>query len=80
MKILRPLLTAVIAACMVLIGAVSYLSLKEIDYFKSSYPVTFTVEEAFYASLVEFIKIHIISLPLIAAILLCLYALWVIRE
>lgn len=80
MRMPRPLLTAVIAVCMALIGAFSFLSIREIDNFKSSYPESLTVEEAFYASLVEFIRIHIISLPLVAAILLCLYALWTKME
>lgn len=46
------------------IAAVSWHSVEEIHYLKTFYPKQFTVEEAFYASGVEFIKVILIGLPL----------------
>ncbi len=56
------LLTTII--CMGVIFAVCWHSLDEIHYLKSFFPVRFSVEEAFYASGIELIKVIIISLPL----------------
>lgn len=80
MRPLNTLLAGVIIICLVIIAAVSFHSVEEIHYLKSFYPQTFTVEEAFYASMVEFIKIHIISLPLMVVILLSAFFLWVFRK
>ncbi|MFQ5735582.1 MAG: hypothetical protein ACE5GY_01820 [Thermodesulfobacteriota bacterium] len=67
------ILAAVIILCLVLLSAVSWHSVEEIHYLKTFYPGSFTVEEAFWASLVELIKVHLIALPLIVVIALCLY-------
>lgn len=80
MKPSRIILWAVIAASLVIITAVSWHSVDEIHYLKTFYPKSFTVEEAFYATLVEFIKVHIISLPLVVIIVLSLYLLRAYRQ
>lgn len=80
MRKTRIFLAALIAVCVIIIGAVSFYSAKEIHYLKSFYPGEFTVEEAFYAALVEFIKIHIISLPLMVIILLAAFLLWLYKS
>ena len=46
------------------IAAVSWHSVEEIHYLKTFYPRQFTVEEVFYASGVELIKVFLIALPL----------------
>ena len=66
MKRLRRILTlSVIGACLAAISAVSWHSVEEIHYLKTFYPNRFTVEEAFYATLVEWIKVSLISFPLL---------------
>ncbi|MDP2688504.1 MAG: hypothetical protein Q8P48_00185 [Deltaproteobacteria bacterium] len=75
MKSARYLLAAVIILSLLAISAASWHSVEEIHYLKTFYPARFTVEEAFWASLVELIKIHIIAMPLLAVIVLCLYLL-----
>ncbi|MDO8426530.1 MAG: hypothetical protein Q7T24_03320 [Deltaproteobacteria bacterium] len=75
MRVIKILLSALVAASLLIIIGVSWHSVEEIHYLKSFYPSSFTVEDAFYATLVEFIKIHIISLPLIVIILISLYLL-----
>lgn len=80
MKILRPLLILVIIFSAALMLAVSLHSVEEIHYLKTFFPKSFTVEEAFYAAGVELIKVHIISLPLIVIIVLCLLAWRLYRE
>lgn len=76
MSKLKLLLAALMAVCVIIIGLVSFHSANELHRLKSFYPASLTVEEAFYASLVEFIKVHIISLPLMAVILLAAFLLW----
>ncbi len=80
MNMVRPILISVVILCLALIFAFSIHSVEEIHYLKTFYPDRFTVEEAFYATMVEFIKIHIISLPLVVVILLSLFALWSYRK
>jgi hypothetical protein len=63
----------VMLASIVVIFGISFHSLEEIHYFKSFYPKSFTVEAAFYASLVELIKIAIISFPFLLLTGLSLY-------
>ncbi|MEJ2430465.1 MAG: hypothetical protein P8075_16340 [Deltaproteobacteria bacterium] len=57
-----------------IVAAVCYHSLEEIHYLKSFYPKQFTVEEAFYASGVELIKVVVIGVPffLVLWVSLCL--------
>ena len=61
---LRVLILSAIAICIVVIAAVSWHSVEEIHYLKTFYPKQFTVEEAYYASGVELIKVILIGLPL----------------
>jgi hypothetical protein len=75
-KPLTILLISAIVVSILTIFAVSWHSLEEIHYLKSFYPQHLTVEEAFYASLVEFIKVHIISLPFVLLIFVCLAVWW----
>ena len=71
----RGFIFSVIAICIIVIAAVSWHSVEEIHYLKTFYPKQFTVEEAFYASGVELIKVILIVLPLFFVIGLGLYGL-----
>ena len=72
-KSILSIAAAVISA--LIIFAVSWHSLEEIHYLKSFYPAKFAVEEAFFASGVELIKVLIISIPLTVVIALSVYFL-----
>jgi hypothetical protein len=80
MRKFRVFLAALMTICVIIIAAVSFRSVEEIHHLKSFYPGSLTVEEAFYAALVEFIKIHIISLPLMVIILLAAFLLWLYKS
>lgn len=71
----RSVIAFVLTVCMVVIAAVSWHSVEEIHYLKTFYPKTFTVEEAFYASGVELVKVILIAVPLILVIGIALYGL-----
>ena len=62
-KVVIPLVAIVVSALVV--AAVAWHSVEEIHYLKTFYPGRFTVEEAFYASAVELIKVLIIAIPLL---------------
>jgi len=68
------LILSVVAISIVIVSAVCWHSVSEIHYLKSFYPHDFSVEDAFYASGVELIKVLIISIPFffIVAVGLCL--------
>ena len=70
----RLLLSLAIVMSILIVAAVCYHSLEEIHYLKSFYPKQFTVEEAFYASAVELIKVLVIGVPffLVLWVSLCL--------
>ena len=70
----RLLLSLAIVMSVLIVAAVCYHSLEEIHYLKSFYPKHFTVEEAFYASGVELIKVVVIGVPffLVLWVSLCL--------
>ena len=68
-------LAAVIILSLIIIVAVCWHSVEEIHYLKSFYPKRFSVQEAFYASSVELVKVVIISLPLFLIIATALYSL-----
>ena len=70
----RLLISAIIIA-IIIVSAVCWHSVGEIHYLKSFYPHQFTVEEAFYASAVELVKVLIIALPFCIVIAVCLYLL-----
>ena len=65
---------------LILMGVVGYSaiclhSIEEIHYLKSFFPGKFTVEEAFYASAIELIKVLILGIPFVLALTLCLRCL-----
>jgi len=68
-------LSIAVVISVVVVFAVCWHSLEEIHYLKSFFPQSFTVEEAFYASAVELVKVLIVSLPLVLVILISLYQL-----
>lgn len=72
---LAPLLIGIIVSCLVIVSAVCWHSVEEIHYLKSFFPNQFSVEEAFYASGIELIKIAIISFPLLVIIGISLWLL-----
>jgi hypothetical protein len=72
------LLLAVVVAIGI-IAAVCWHSVEEIHYLKSFFPGSFTVQQAFYASGIELIKIIIVSLPLVLIIFICLHLLGIFR-
>ncbi|MDP8926243.1 MAG: hypothetical protein M3M97_04875 [Actinomycetota bacterium] len=76
----RVSILAVIALSIVIVSAVCWHSLEEIHYLKSFYPQQFTVEEAFYASAVELIKVAVIGLPFFLIVGTGLYLLHHFKE
>jgi hypothetical protein len=74
------LITCVIVICIAIISAVCWHSVEEIHYLKTFFPKQFTVEEAYYASKVELVKIAFISFPLILIIGISLYFLNYFRK
>ncbi len=62
------ILSWIIWAGIVIIALVSYHSVWEIHYLKSFYPHSFTVAEAFYAAMVELIKVALAAGPIILII------------
>ena len=72
---MKLLLLSAIAIALFIISAVCRHSVGEIHYLKTFYPKLFTVEDAFYASAAELVKVLIIALPLTLIIAICLYLL-----
>jgi hypothetical protein len=68
-------LVVIIVAGVVIFSAVCWHSVGEIHYLKSFFPKGFNVEGAYYASVVELIKVIIIALPIIMIIGISLYVL-----
>ncbi|HSL92257.1 MAG TPA: hypothetical protein VK863_06375 [Candidatus Limnocylindrales bacterium] len=66
-RIARAGILSAIAAGIVAVSAVCWHSVEEIHYLKSFYPKEFSVQEAFYASAVELVKVVIIGLPFLLA-------------
>ena len=73
-------LSIAIVVSVVIVFAVCWHSLEEIHYLKSFYPKSFNVEESFYASAVELVKVIIVSLPFVLVILVSLYLLGVNKK
>ncbi len=71
-KIRTLFLTSAAALSIIAIIAVCWHSLEEIHYLKSFYPTWFTVEEAYYASTIELIKVFIIGFPLLIVLVISL--------
>jgi len=63
---------ALAALALAALTAVCLHSLEEIHYLKSFFPHAFTVREAFYAALIELIKVAIIGIPLVLVIAVAL--------
>ena len=76
----RLLLSLAIILSILIVAAVCYHSLEEIHYVKSFYPKQFTVEEAFYASGVELIKVVIIGVPFFLVLWVSLYLLKILGD
>ena len=57
------------------ISGVCWHSIEEIHYLKSFFPKHFTVQEAYYASKIELIKIAIICFPVLVIIGIILFIL-----
>jgi hypothetical protein len=74
------LLSLAIVVSILIVAAVCWHSLEEIHYLKSFYPKRFTVEEAFYASGVELIKVFVIGVPFFLVIWVSLYLLKILRN
>lgn len=66
------LLFGLIIVAIVILAMVPYHSVEEIHYLKSFFPRSFTVEEAMQASVIELVKVFLISLPLIVIVFVCL--------
>jgi hypothetical protein len=74
-RIARAGILSAIAAGIVAVSAVCWHSIEEIHYLKSFYPKQFSVQEAFYASAVELVKVVIIGIPFLLIIGAGLYLL-----
>jgi hypothetical protein len=74
------LLSLAIGVSILIVAAVCWHSLEEIHYLKSFYPKSFTVEESFYASGVELIKVFVIGVPFFLVIWVSLYLLKTLRN
>jgi len=68
-------LVVIIVAGVGIFSAVCWHSVGEIHYLKSFFPKGFNVEGAYYASVVELIKVIIIALPIIMVIGISMYVL-----
>ena len=68
-------LISIVVFGVVILSAVCWHSVGEIHYLKSFFPNRFSVEEAYYASAVELIKVVVIALPIITVIGISLYVL-----
>lgn len=64
-----------IVIAIAIVSAVCWHSVGEIHYLKAFYPKQFSVEEAFYASAVELVKVLIIAIPFCLLIAISLYLL-----
>jgi hypothetical protein len=67
-KHIELIITLAIIASVIFIFAICFHSLEEIHYLKSFFPKSFTLEQAFYASAIELIKITIIAIPFVLVI------------
>ena len=73
-----PLLITLIG--FVVISGVCWHSIDEIHYLKTFFPKQFTVQEAYYASKIELIKIAIICFPVLVIMGISLYLLHYYRK
>jgi hypothetical protein len=77
-RISRILILSAVVVSIIIVSAVSWHSVQEIHYLKSFYPQYFGVQEAFWASAVELIKVLVISLPFFLIIIawFCMLHYW----
>ena len=68
----RYLLVSIIVLGVIIISAVAYHSVGEIHYLKTFFPDQFSVQEARDASIIELVKVSVISIPLVLIIIICL--------
>jgi hypothetical protein len=64
-RIREAALLSAIGVCLVAVCAISWHSVEEIHYLKTFYPRHFTVQEAWYATLVELVKVALAIFPLL---------------
>jgi hypothetical protein len=82
MKRMRSIIIgAAVAVSLIVVSAVCWHSTEEIHYLKTFYPKQFSVEEVFYASAVELVKVVIISLPFILVVVCGIWLLcWLKKD
>jgi hypothetical protein len=68
-------IAVVIMVAMLFLAGVCWHSVGEIHYLKTFYPTTFSMDQAYEASMIEVIKVAIISFPVVVAIMVGLYVL-----
>ena len=56
-------------------AAICWHSIQEIHYLKSFFPKQFSVQDAYYATAIELIKVIIIGLPIVLIIAVSIYVL-----
>jgi hypothetical protein len=71
---------AITGVGLAVISGVCWHSIEEIHYLKSFFPKQFTVQEAYYASKIELIKIAIICFPILLIISISLFLLHYYRK
>lgn len=71
----RVFLIVLVTLSVATIAAGCLHSIEEIHYLKSFFPRSFTVQEAFFASAVELIKVIIITIPLLLVLAVSLFFL-----
>lgn len=68
----RIALLGAVTLCAILLSGVAWHSIEEIHYLKSFFPDEFTVAEAKDASVIEFVKVAIIAIPVALIVGACL--------
>lgn len=76
----RALSLVITVVGLAVISGVCWHSIEEIHYLKTFFPKQFTVQEAYYASRIELIKISIICFPVLVIIGISLYFLHYYRK
>jgi hypothetical protein len=71
----RWLSAVVMVAAIAAVAGVCLHSLEEIHYLKTFFPPEFTVQEAFYAAMIELVKVVIMAIPLVLVIAIASYFL-----
>lgn len=80
MKFVKIVLSVIIVICLAAIAIASFHSVWEIHYLKSFYQGHFSVAEAAYASIVELIKVVLISFPLIVMMCVSLFLITLLHK